>query len=64
MSRALEAHDILALTEFLSKSSGLEELRGKVQTNRSLVINTVSLLKLVHQAAQTDENLTVLGKLR
>ena len=64
VSTVLEAHDILSLTEFLTKCSGLEEFRQTMQSNRSLVINTVSLLKLVHQAAKTDEGLRVLGKLR
>ena len=64
VSTALEAHHVLALTEFLAKCSGLEELREKLQSNRSLVINTISLLKLVHQSAKTDENLSVLNKLR
>ena len=64
VSTALEGHHILALTEFLAKCSGLEELRVKLQRGRSLVINTISLLKLVHQAAKTDENLSVLNKLR
>ena len=64
VSTVLEAHDILSLTEFLTKCSGLEEFRQTMQSNKSLVINTVSLLKLVHQAAKTDEGLRVLGKLR
>ena len=64
VSAVLEGRHILALTEFLTKCSGLEELREKLQSNRSLVINTISLLKLVHQAAKTDENLSVLNKLR
>ena len=64
VSTALEAHHILALTEFIAKCSGLEELREKLQSKRSLLINTISLLKLVHQAAKTDKNLSVLNKLR
>ena len=64
VSTALEAHHILALTEFITKCSGLEEMREKLQSNKSLLINTISLLKLVHQAAKTDENLSVLNKLR
>ena len=64
VSTALEAHHILALTEFITKCSGLEELREKLQSKRSLLINTISLLKLVHQAAKTDKDLSVLNKLR
>ena len=64
VSTALEAHHILALTELITKCSGLEEMREKLQSNKSLLINTISLLKLVHQAAKTDENLSVLNKLR
>ena len=64
LSSALEAHHLLALTQLLVKSSQAEEARRTVmQTNKSLVINTLYLLKLVHQAAASDTDLAVLSKL-
>ena len=64
VSTALEAHHVLSLTELLTKCSGLEGIRETLQSNRSLLINTLSLLKLVHQSAKADGKLTVLNKLR
>ena len=64
MSAALQARHVVALTDLLAKCSGLEAVRQRLQDNRSLLINTISLLKLVHQAAKTEEDLRVLGKLR
>ena len=64
VSAALQARHVVALTDLLAKCSGLEAVRQRLQANRSLLINTISLLKLVHQAAKTEEDLRVLGKLR
>ena len=64
LSSALEAHHLMSLTQLLVKSSQVEEARLTVmQTNKSLAINTLYLLKLVHQAASSDTDLAVLSKL-
>ena len=64
LSSALEAHHLMSLTQLLVKCSQVEEARLTVmQTNKSLVINTLYLLKLVHQAASSDTDLAVLSKL-
>ena len=54
----------MTLTQLLVKSSQVETVRSAVmQNNKSLVINTLYLLKLVHQAAASNTDLAVLGKL-
>ena len=64
LSSALEAHHLMSLTQLLVKSSQVEKARLTVmQTNKSLAINTLYLLKLVHQAASSDTDLAVLSKL-
>jgi len=65
VSGALEANHILSLTRFLASCSCRDEskLPQMMKNNKSLVINTFYLLKLIHQSAGVDENLTVLSKL-
>ena len=63
VSSVLEASHVLALTHFLSTCSGHVSLQSVMQSNKSLVINTTYLLKMVHQSAATDQDLTVLNKL-
>ena len=56
---------MMSLTRYLARCSGLEdaETRAEMQSCRSLVINTLYLLRLVHQAAG-ERDLAVLNKLR
>lgn len=63
LSSVLEANSLLSLTSFLVKCSSLLECRSLMQSQKSLVINTTYLLRLVHQSAKTDTNLAVLNKL-
>ena len=63
VSGALEASHVLSLTHFLSTCSGHVSLQHVMQSNKSLVINTTYLLKMVHQSAAIDQDLTVLNKL-
>ena len=55
----------MSLTRYLARCSGLEdaETRAALQSSKSLVINTLYLLRLVHQAAG-ERDLAVLNKLR
>ena len=55
----------MSLTRYLARCSGLEdaETRAAMQSSKSLVINTLYLLRLVHQAAG-ERDLAVLNKLR
>ena len=54
----------MLLTQLLVKCSQLEDARLLVmQINKSLVINTLYLLRLVHQSASSDANLSILSKL-
>jgi len=65
VSGALEANHILSLTRFLATCSSQDQskLPQMMKNNKSLVINTFYLLKLIHQSAGVDQNLTVLSKL-
>ena len=65
MAPRLEAGHVMALARYLARCSGLEhaETRAEMQSCRSLVINTLYLLRLVHQAAG-ERDLAVLNKLR
>ena len=62
-SSTLQASSILSLTSFLTKCSEDSECQVMMQSNKSLVINTTYLLRLVHQSAKSDDDLTVLNKL-
>jgi len=67
VSGVLEANHVLSLTRYLAACSSHESSRSTclkmMKNNKSLVINTFYLLKLVHQSAGVDQNLTVLSKL-
>ena len=65
MAPRLEAGHVMSLTRYLARCSGLEdaETRAELQSCKSLVINTLYLLRLVHQAAG-ERDLAVLNKLR
>ena len=65
MAPRLEAGHVMSLTRYLARCSGLEdaETRAEMQSCKSLVINTLYLLRLVHQAAG-ERDLAVLNKLR
>jgi len=61
----LDPSSILALTELLADCSGQEQYRTNLQGHKSLVLNTLYLLKMVHEAGKSGaESLKVLGKLR
>jgi len=61
---SLRPGDILSLTQVLSIAAGLQEFREPLQKYPSLVINTVSLLKMVHAASRGGvSGLQLLGKI-
>jgi len=60
----LDPTDILTLTQLMAESSGQDQYRSVLQSHKSLVLNTLYLLKMVHEAGKEGvENLKVLGKL-
>jgi len=60
----LDPSSILALTQLLADCSGLDQYRKGLQDHKSLVLNTLYLLKMVHEAGkQGAESMKVLGKL-
>jgi len=60
----LDPSSILALTQLLADCSGKDQYREGLQDHKSLVLNTLYLLKMVHEAGkQGAESMRVLGKL-
>ena len=60
----LDPSSILALTQLLADCSGQDLYRKCLQDHKSLVLNTLYLLKMVHQAGKEgSESMKVLGKL-
>jgi len=56
--------DILSLTSILAESAGQDQYRGLLQGHKSLLINTIYLLKMVHEAGKAGMgDLSVLSKL-
>jgi len=63
ISQLVPTH-ILSLTQLLAESAGQEQYRAVLQSNKSLVLNTLYLLKMVHDAGKAGiGDLSVLGKL-
>ena len=60
----LHPTQVLKMTQVLAVASGAEEHRQDLQGHRSLVLNTLYLLKMVHGASRSGvEGLSLLGKM-
>eukprot|EP00092_Neocalanus_flemingeri_P009313 GFUD01010020.1.p1 GENE.GFUD01010020.1~~GFUD01010020.1.p1 ORF type:complete len:458 (+),score=103.44 GFUD01010020.1:55-1374(+) len=63
ISQLVPTH-ILSLTHLLAESASQEPYRAMLQSHKSLVLNNLYLLKMVHEAGKAGVgNLSVLGKL-
>jgi len=60
----LHPTQVLKMAQVLAVASGAEEHRQELQEHRSLVLNTLYLLKMVHEASRSGvEGLSLLGKM-
>ena len=60
----LHPAQVLKMTQVLAVASGSEDFRQVLQEHRSLVLNTLYLLRMAHQASRSGvEGLSLLGKM-
>jgi len=61
----LDPANILLMTKLLAEQSGKDELRSQLQTNKSFLINSLYLLRMVHEASKGGSvaGLSLLSKL-
>jgi len=60
----LDPNQVLKMAQVLAVASGTEEHRQELQEHRSLVLNTLYLLRMVHGASRSGvEGLSLLGKM-